>query len=64
MPETRARTSAIRVGAMRPGSPRITVSGAGCNAADKADISFFSLLEGSRGATRPGALALGESRQG
>ena len=31
MPDTRARTSAIRVGAMRPGNSRITAKGAGCN---------------------------------
>ena len=31
MPDTRARTSAIRVGAMRPGNSRITASGAGCS---------------------------------
>ena len=31
IPDTRARTSAIRVGAMRPGNSRITASGAGCN---------------------------------
>src|SRR5580704_1713816 len=31
MPDTRARTSAIRGGAMRPGNSRITAKGAGCN---------------------------------